>query len=109
MKKPHFAVFSRLMYTVENPLSYFPNSFCETVWKIQIGVKLEPGESVKRSEEAQSLPRCATKDVPSRPLQPISKQFLEKLSEKGTSNAPSVDLAGIRRPNWAEKHRFGGP
>jgi len=25
--KPHFAVFSYLMYAVENPFSYFPNSF----------------------------------------------------------------------------------
>src|SRR5215208_6318234 len=32
-----------------------------------------------------------------------------RLSEKGASDALSVDLAGIRRPKWAEKHRFGCP
>jgi hypothetical protein len=26
VKKPHFAIFSRLKYTIENPFSYFPNS-----------------------------------------------------------------------------------
>jgi hypothetical protein len=31
------------------------------------------------------------------------------LSEKGASDALSVDLAGIRRPKWAEKHCFGCP
>jgi hypothetical protein len=27
MKKSHFAVFSYLTYSIENPFSYFPNSF----------------------------------------------------------------------------------
>ncbi len=47
----------------------------ETVWKIRIGAKLEPDESVKRSEKAQSLPRCATKDVPSSPLSQFPNSF----------------------------------
>jgi hypothetical protein len=34
---------------------------------------------------------------------------VEKLSEKGVSNAPSVDLAAIWRAKWAEKPLFGGP
>jgi hypothetical protein len=34
---------------------------------------------------------------------------LERLSEKGASDALSVDVASIRRPKWAEKHRFGHP
>ena len=42
---------------------------------------------------------------------PIKANFAErpfqKLSEKGSSDAPKADWAGIRRPNWAEKYRFG--
>src|ERR671914_320744 len=37
------------------------------------------------------------------------KSTLERLSEKGVSDALSVDLAGIRRPKWAEKHCLGCP
>ncbi len=29
--------------------------------------------------------------------------------KRGTSNAPTVDLAGIRRPKWSEKPLLGGP
>jgi hypothetical protein len=49
----------------------------ETVWKIRIGPKLRPDESVKRSEEALSLPRCATKDAPSKPLSYFPNSFTE--------------------------------
>jgi hypothetical protein len=31
VKKPHFAIFSRLKYTIENPFSYFPNSLSRTL------------------------------------------------------------------------------
>ena len=34
---------------------------------------------------------------------------LLRLSEKGTSNAPIVDLAGMRRPKWVKRPLFGGP
>src|SRR5215203_1221077 len=57
-------------------------------------------------------PAIRLSDVASvRPSRPrgFPGTHLVKLSEKGTSNAPSVDLAGIRRPNGAEKQRFGGP
>jgi hypothetical protein len=37
------------------------------------------------------------------------KSSVERLSEKGVSDALSVDLAGIRRPKWAEKHCLGCP
>ena len=33
----------------------------------------------------------------------------ERLSEKGTSNGPSEDLAAIRRPKWTEMPLLGGP
>jgi hypothetical protein len=29
--------------------------------------------------------------------------------KRGSSNAPSVDLAGIRRTKWPQKYRFDGP
>ena len=38
-----------------------------------------------------------------------SPSRLERLSEKGTSNALIVDLAGIRRAKWTEKPLFGDP
>src|SRR5215218_3687512 len=28
--------------------------------------------------------------------------------KRGTNNILSVDLGGLRRPKWVEKHRFGG-
>jgi hypothetical protein len=43
----------------------------------------------------------------SRPERPV--KLAEKLSEKGWSDAPSVDSAGIRRSKWAERYRFGDP
>jgi hypothetical protein len=40
---------------------------------------------------------------------PYSPNVLKRLSDKGTSNAPIVDLAGIRRAKWTEKPRFCYP
>src|SRR5829696_6388924 len=34
---------------------------------------------------------------------PLFTNVVERLSEKGTSNAPIVDLAGLRRAKWTEK------
>jgi hypothetical protein len=39
----------------------------------------------------------------------VPRIHLPRLSEKGASDALSVDLAGIRRSKWAEKHCFGCP
>ena len=33
---------------------------------------------------------------------------LEKLSEKGASDAPTLYLAGMQWRKWVEKYRFGG-
>ena len=38
-----------------------------------------------------------------------SPKCLEKLSEKGTSDAPSMDLVGRRKAKWTEKCRFVVP
>ena len=32
-----------------------------------------------------------------------------KLSKQGTSGAPIVDLAGIRKARWVERYIFGAP
>ena len=60
------------------------------------------------------------KNEASRPMQPSvsttrSNMFLlfsndvEKLSEKGTSNAPTVKLAGMRRAKSAKRELLGSP
>src|SRR5215217_6163906 len=38
---------------------------------------------------------------------PLFTNLLEGLSEKGASNAPIVDLAGLRREKWTEKPLCG--
>ena len=99
---------SHTCYSSEIPSEdHFSYSLTETVWKIRIGSKLEPDESVKRSEEAQSLPRCAAKDAPSRPLQPISKQF-QKVSSRKPPIAPVLEVYPSRpRPSGFSLHRTG--
>ena len=42
-------------------------------------------------------------------LKHYSPKYLERLSEKGARNAPSVNSAGIRRVKWAGKPLFGNP
>ena len=42
-------------------------------------------------------------------LLPLFTNFVERLSEKGASDALSVDLAGIRRPKWTVKALFRLP
>src|SRR5215217_7525829 len=46
--------------------------------------------------------RC--QQQPSEPLQPTSYRNCPK---RATRNAPSVNMAGIRRPKWTEQLRFG--
>jgi hypothetical protein len=41
-------------------------------------------------------------------LRDHSPNRVEKLPEKGMSDAPTVNLAGIRRSKRVEKHRLGG-
>src|SRR5215208_4711246 len=81
----------------------------ETVWKIWIGVKLEPDESVKQSEEAQSLPRCATKDAPSRPLSQFPNSFTRRLLGNPHSPGPlgiGPGPSGLSLPTGAQRFLF---
>jgi hypothetical protein len=41
------------------------------------------------------------------PYLPLFTNLVERLSEKGTSNAPIVDLAGLRRAKWTGKPLCG--
>jgi hypothetical protein len=38
-----------------------------------------------------------------------SPECLERLSEKGMSNTPTVNLGGVRRPKWREEHLLSRP
>jgi hypothetical protein len=40
---------------------------------------------------------------------PLFGPFDRDCPKRGMSNASTVDLVGIRRPKWAEKHPFGDP
>src|SRR5215211_564828 len=101
---------SHTCYSSEIPSEdHFSYSLTETVWKIRIGSKLEPDESVKRSEEAQSLPRCAAKDAPSRPLSQFPNSFTRRLLGNPHSPGPlgiGPGPSGLSLPTGAQRFLF---
>jgi hypothetical protein len=55
------------------------------------------------------MPFCGTETPAPDALLAIFQTVSLRLSEKGTSNSPSEDLAAIRSTKWTEKLLLGGP